>query len=351
MPAKLAGWLASRAWHARLDRSVVALEGADGRKLLQGLVTADVPQLDAGPLYAAFLGAQGRVLLDAFLIGGPAGSVLLDVERAAVAPLLAHLKRYRLRSKAHARDASDEYEVLAANHDLPASGGACDGGAWVDPRLPCLGSRVLLRRENSAASWMSDSREVGPELYNMQLELLGVPNGAVALPPAEALPLEANLEHLNAVSFAKGCYLGQELTARTNFRGVVRKRLLPVVDASLPSPANTDSADCPPAFAHLPTTERSLAARLLGDHAPLATKRSMADMQLSALVPGAQLRDAQGSKVANLRHYDAARGVGLALCRLTALTSGEQLVSSDGMSLIPLRPSWWPDHIGVSPPA
>jgi len=231
---------------------------------------------------------------------------------------------------------------------VPASGGACDGGAWVDPRLPCLGSRVLLRRENSPATWLSDSSEVGPELYNMQLELLGVPNGAVALPPAEALPLEANLEHLNAVSFAKGCYLGQELTARTNFRGVVRKRLLPVVDASLPPPADTDGADCPPAFAHLPTTERSLAARLLVDHAPLAAERSTADVQLAAPLP---LRDAQGSKVANLRHYDAARGLGLALCRLTALASGEQLVSSDGLSLIPLRPSWWPDHIGVSPPA
>ena len=147
----------SSRWHARLtSRGVLVVEGADARKLIQGLVTSDVSLLDkTGPQYTTFLSAQGRVLHDAFLVSGAEGSVLIDAELDAVPALTKHLKRYKLRSKVQVREASEEMEVLAicggdgaapeAGRDGFGGGAPSEGGEWADPRLPCLGRRVEQR--------------------------------------------------------------------------------------------------------------------------------------------------------------------------------------------------------------
>jgi len=374
--ARLRSAAAHARWHAPLNRAVLSLEGADSRKLLQGLVTADVATLDAGPLYAAFLSAQGRLLFDAFLVSGPSGSVLIDIDQGAAEGLAKHLKRYKLRSKAAVRDATSEFQVLAAAGGAGSSDGGdgisngegddcdggdgglrvapCEGGAWVDPRLPgSLGRRILHRRDAPAPAWLleSGSVEVGAELHAFQLDVLGVPGGARHLQPFDALPLEANLELLNAVSFAKGCYLGQELTTRTRFRGVVRKRLIPVVDARLLQLADSEAAalgQAMPALAHLPDVERSLAVRLLSDDGGQQYPwRSTSSDSAQPHAADSGLRDARGGKAATMRSYDPSLGLGLALCRLEALMAGEPLVapSDDPPPLAPLRPSWWPEEI------
>lgn len=377
-----------RAWHALLSsRGVVAVDGRDARKLVQGLVTSDITKLDDGPQYTAFLSAQGRVLRDAFLVAGPNDGILIDADREAIPELIKHIKRYKLRSKANARDASDELEVVAVCGDIDgtlaadtASTAPCDGGAWADPRLPSLlGHRMLRRRGDTssgaaadlpASQWLraAASAEVDEAVYDLQLTLLGVPSGATELPPAEALPLESNVELLNGVSFSKGCYLGQELTARTHFRGVVRKRLLPVVDARLAPPSSPDTE--PPAVAvlsHLPAQERLLAARIAHDTPGGAAVTNVTGTPDAAArghgMGGGEgdgadegdddgtkvLRDDKGSKVANLRSYDANVGVGIALCRLSALASdGDAAMALRGVGLPPLtpmRPSWWPDDL------
>ena len=104
------------------------------------------------------------------------------------------------------------------------------------------------------------SNEVHEELYALQLQLLGVPSTA-QLHGADVLPIESNLDLLNAVSFSKGCYIGQELTARTHFRGVVRKRLLPIVAST--HALGSLQRERMPAFEHLPRAERSLATTVL----------------------------------------------------------------------------------------
>ena len=363
-PETMLAAMRHRRWHAPLlDRAVLAVEGADSKKLLQGLTTADVDALEAGPLYTAFLSAQGRVLFDAFLVAGPGGSVLLDVEQQAVTGLAAHIKRYKLRSKATVRDASSEYQVVAAAGSsaagaLPTAGSPCEGGAWADPRLPSLlGYRVLHRREASRPAWLDDSAETSAALYAFQLRLLGVPCGARDLPPSEALPLESNLELLNAISFRKGCYLGQELTARTQFRGVVRKRLLPVVDAQwVPSPSLSNVGGAAAAetsmhaFSHLPCAERKLAERLLS--APDTGQMQLPSSMLHESEPSdddGTLRDPRGGKAATLRSFDATLGIGMALCRLDALREGASLVAPHRPPLIPLKPTWWPDEV-LKPP-
>ena len=346
------------AFFARLaSRGVLRIEGRDARKLLQGLVTSDVTLLDAAPQYTCFLSAQGRVLHDAFLVSGPDGSVLLDSELSAQAELTAHLKRYKLRSKVTIRDATDELAVVASWDDGSVGAAAADvrppseGGHWADPRLPQLGSRLLWPAREAAPTAVSqiDAAEVIADVYDARLALLGVPNGQAHLPPGEALPLESNLELLNAISFTKGCYLGQELTARTNFRGVVRKRLAPLVLADVAERAECgggggdEPAAAAAVSAGLPEWER----RLAGWAADGARREGPA--------AGAKLLGANSKAAATVRSGGGGGVPGVALCRLTALQAAEAMRDdAEGAEDAAgrwraTRPSWWPEHIGAEP--
>jgi hypothetical protein len=170
-----------------------------------------------------------------------------------------------------------------------------------------------------------------------------------------ALPLESNLELLGGVSFTKGCYLGQELTARTHSRGVTRKRLMPVLGAEAAARLREHpSATAPPALANLPASEQALAAALALDAwsdffdadgagaEPQPQQPGFADDDTDA---GA-LADADGRSVGKLRHFDARLGLGVALCRLEAL--GGALSSAGGAEFVLIRPSWWPEYVGKS---
>ena len=362
-------FLTEREWHAPLlSRGVLAISGRDARKLLQGLVTSDVTELDAGPQYTAFLSAQGRLLTDAFLVGGTDGSVLVDTHWATLPDLVKHLKRYKLRSKVEIRDASGEYDVVASNVGGTDGAGApppCEGGTWADPRLPLLGTRQLrpLQPNGYPVGGGASSAMVPEELYQTTLALLGVPSHTTWA--SDALPLEANFELLNAVSFAKGCYLGQELTARTHFRGVVRKRLLPV--ASARRLARAPAAGVGPedkillaALAHLPETELRLAAALFdetaaddeSEEAPAAAGAGAVDEGGAAddeaeEEAGARTLRAEdgGGKVGTLRAFEPSMGLGMATVRLEALKKGGSCAVEGGASLVPLRPSWWPENV------
>ena len=354
-------------WRAVLGgRGVLAVEGADSRKFLQGLTTADVTTLDDhGPLYsgacrlrphpamrrpsaasprAGMLDAKGRVLFDAFLIPAPDGAVLVDICRSSLPTLATHLKRYKLRAKVSVRDASDEFSVCVA----PSADAAGANTNWADPRLPCLGQRWL----QPAGSAPADvEAEAAVALYELSLSLLGVGQGVLASSKAGALPLESNWDLLGAVSFEKGCYLGQELTARTHFRGVTRKRLAPVLTKELAARAADADADaCPPGLAHLPAPERRVATAI-ADHLAGAVD---ADADAGADAIGGKLKTLKGKAAGSLSAYDASAGVGLALCRLapalgTTERFGEELsCTPDGappLALVPVRPSWWPAYV------
>ena len=357
-------------WRARLPhRGLLEIAGRDAKKLLQGLVTTDVQQLEA-PQYTAFLAANGRVLFDAFLIRGRGDdNVLVDVAAHQLPELAAHLKKYKLRSKATIRDASDGHDIFAVSGrdhlmalPLTAPQPPCDGGAFPDPRMPLLGSRVVVSKESALPEWLARASDVPASLPALQELVLGLP----ASMPRSDLPLESNLDLLSSgVSFAKGCYLGQELTARTHFRGVVRKRLVPVVAAALHGSAvaaPSDAEEPHPALALLPEPERRLAGRLLDaalaaeDGALGSTVGAAAETEPTADAndeneSGLKLVDGRAKRAATLKSYHRELGVGLALCRLDALAAGEPLAAAQGgeaavPSLQPLRPSWWPEAIG-----
>ncbi|MCC7276178.1 MAG: folate-binding protein YgfZ [Alphaproteobacteria bacterium] len=231
------------------SRGVLTVAGADRRAFLQGLVSNDVELAAADrAVHAAFLTPQGRYLHDLFIVEiGEA--LLLDAEAARRQDLLRRLSMYRLRSKVTLADASGEWTVrallgggAAASFGLPDEAGRAapfaGGVVFVDPRLPGLGLRAVLPRDAAEAALAGHGFMPAPFAVYDRLRLgLGVPDGSRDLPVEKAILLESGFDELNGIDWKKGCYMGQELTARTKYRGLVRKRLMPVaIDGPAPPP-------------------------------------------------------------------------------------------------------------------
>jgi len=193
-------------------RAVIRLTGEDVAVFLQGLVTNDV--CGALPCYAALLSPQGKVLFD-FLVWRDGEDLLIDCEAEAAPALIKRLSLYRLRR----RITITVDEALAVHW-------SAQPGAAPDPRLAALGWRWLGVPDGEAADVMWRAHRLS----------LGVPEGRAELGDGETLWLECNAAELNGVSFTKGCYVGQENTARMNWRQKVGRRLVVVpLDRSDPT--------------------------------------------------------------------------------------------------------------------
>jgi hypothetical protein len=205
-------------------RGVVEVAGDDRVSFLQGLVSNDVVQAASGhAVWAALLTPQGKWLAD-FFVFSDSERLLLDSARDQTAMLVAALSRFRLRAKVALRDASEEFRVHAGWGD--AAMPRCVGGP--DPRLPEAGWRAL-----ASGPLPADAEEAQYDLHRLSL---GLPD-AHDMAPASSVLLEGGFDELNGISWSKGCYMGQELTARTKYRGLLKKRLFPVsVNGALPEP-------------------------------------------------------------------------------------------------------------------
>lgn len=209
-------------------RGVLEIQGEDKAPFLQGLISNDI--YDVSPehaIYTTFLTPQGRFLYDFFIIEKE-GAYYLDVEALRLADLLKKLSLYKLRSRVSLTPRPD-LKVFAfwgeqvTNHlHLKEERGFTRQSVFMDPRLIELGARALGEVTNN------DFQVVTLQQYDLHRLRLGVPEGGRDLIPEKAILLESGLDELHAISWTKGCYLGQELTARTKYRGLVRKRLFPV---------------------------------------------------------------------------------------------------------------------------
>ena len=195
------------------ERALLRLSGEDVRGFLQGLVTSDLTLLAPGlPLWAGLLTAQGKALFD-FLLWADGEDVLIDCEADQAEALARRLSLYRLR-----RPIAIAAEPALAVHWAP------EGEEGVpDPRLAALGRRWLAPPGDPAGGWLE--HRLG----------LGVTEGVAELGSDKTLWLECNAAELNGVSFDKGCYVGQENTARMNWRNKVNRRLV-VVPTGTPGP-------------------------------------------------------------------------------------------------------------------
>jgi tRNA-modifying protein YgfZ len=193
-----------------IDRTVIRLTGEEVRPFLQGLVTQDVLTLkDGEPRWSGLLTPQGKALFD-FILWAEGEDILIDCEAAQADALIRRLSLYRLRRKVGiARD-----EALAVHWSPDAA------ARPADPRLSELGFR-----------WLAPADAAGPDHaaeWRAHRLSLGVMEGVAELGSDETLWLEANAEELHGVDFAKGCYVGQENTARMHYRSKVNRRLVAI---------------------------------------------------------------------------------------------------------------------------
>jgi folate-binding protein YgfZ len=241
--------MAAASYASLQDRGVLEIVGADRKAFLQGLVSNDVQKL--GPhraLYAAFLTPQGKYLHD-FFLAEQGEAILLEGERARLPDLQRRLSMFKLRAKVMLAEVSDRFSIAVAFGDgvgaklgLPTDLGATrpfDGGiAFIDPRLAELGARVILPRANGTRPLeAAELARAEPADYDRLRLSLGVADGSRDLLVEKAILLEAGFDELHGVDWDKGCYMGQELTARTKYRALIKKRLVPVqIQGPLPEP-------------------------------------------------------------------------------------------------------------------
>src|SRR6476646_5507819 len=280
-------------------RGILAVSGADRRTFLQGLVSNDVEKIAPDrAVYAALLTAQGKYLHD-FIMAAAGEAIWLDAEAARLADLKRRLSMYRLRAKVAINDVPDVAVAAVFGEGarealgLPEEAGAArpfrEGLAFVDPRLAALGARVILPGDKvRAALEGAGLAETDFAGYDRHRLALGIPDGSRDLVLEKSILLESGFYELNGVDWQKGCYVGQELTARTKYRGLIKKRLFPVrIDGPAPAPG----------------------AIVERDGKDAGEMRSPRD------------------------------GLGLALLRLEAVAAASPL-ATDAAILTPLRPAW-----------
>jgi hypothetical protein len=210
------------------NRGFLRLSGEDRLKFLQGLVSNDVNAAAPGhAVYSCLLTPQGKFLHDFFLIAD-GDSLLIECEADRRADLAQRLRMYRLRSRIEIAEA--DYAAFAAFGVAPL---ASDELLYPDPRTPALGTRVLLPAGNRAAP------EIPFDLYDRLRIANAVPDGSRDMEVGKAILLENNIDLLNGIAWDKGCYTGQELTARTHYRGLIKKRLIPMRIAGAAPPVGT----------------------------------------------------------------------------------------------------------------
>lgn len=242
---------------ARLDdRAVIAVTGKDAKTFLQGLITNDIEKA-APSLYAALLTPQGKILFD-FMVTAKDGGYLIDAATAHADELAKRLKLYKLRAAVD----------LAARPDLAvfaAWGGDAPADRPADPRLEALGRRWIAPSDAAATN-----AEVAA--YHRHRLALGVPDSADV---AGEFLLDANGEELHAVDFRKGCFVGQEVTARMKHKAQPRRRLVPVMS----------ERDLPEAGTRLLKTDGVEAGELASGAGQLA----LASLRIDRVAPGDRL--------------------------------------------------------------
>ena len=237
------------------DRGVLAVSGPDRRSFLQGLVSNDIEKVGRDRAqYAALLTAQGKYLHD-FIMLEAGEAVWFDAEAGRLADLKRRLSNYRLRAKATLDERADlavaavfgngALNNLGLSDEPGAARPFASGVALVDPRLTALGARCVLPRDGVRPTLAGlGLAEASFEIYDRLRLELGVPDGSRDLVIEKSILLESGFDELNGVDWQKGCFIGQELTARTKYRGLVKKRLMPVrIEGPLPAPGTIVTAD------------------------------------------------------------------------------------------------------------
>ncbi len=210
------------------DRGVIKIAGDAARTFLNGIVTADVTKVAPDrPCFTGLLTPQGKIIADFIVVAAPDGDgVLLDVPRAVVTALVKKLNFYKLRAPVACEDLSAAVGMLAI---WDGAGTTARALVYADPRLAALGQRAIVPPHLAAEI----AAELGAELvdaaaYDAHRIALGIPRGGADFSYGDAFPHDAVMDQLDGIDFKKGCYVGQEVVARMEHRGLARNRIVPL---------------------------------------------------------------------------------------------------------------------------
>ena len=280
------------------DRKIISLKGPDTIDFLQGLVSCDVKKVsETQAAYGAFLTPQGKFLFD-FFITSFGDELLLDCEADRIEDFCRRLNLFKLRSNVEIR-IIDELEVIALIgrdslklcelEEILGFTKQIDGGVlYSDPRHLDIGGRGVISKSFLVETMPKLIPETEKKNYHHLRISLGIPDGSNDIKVEQSTLLECGFEELNGVDFDKGCYMGQELTARTKYRGLIKKRLMPIEISGTPPELGSEIVQ-------------------------------------------------QGKTVGEIRSTISDKGI--ALIKLEALEKKEELLAS-GTVVKPLKPSW-----------
>ena len=222
------------------DRGLISITGEDTKNFLQNIITNDIEKVSfSSSIFSALFTPQGKYLFEFFLIKSKNG-YLLDCDNKFTREIINYLLKYKLRSKIEIIDISSNYVIgLISSEkflDIQESENKTDdtiefrdSPLFQDPRNKNLGARILSSLEKLHLTIKKlDLKIVKPDAYFAKAHSLGIPIKGIKNLKDQLFGLEANFEELNAIDFKKGCYIGQENTARMKLKEKLRRRLLPI---------------------------------------------------------------------------------------------------------------------------
>jgi hypothetical protein len=255
--------------------------GPDTTTFLQGLVSNDVNRADgSAAAYSALLTPQGKYLFDFFLIRD-GENLYLQTRKDDIAELTKRLSMFKLRSKVELADVSSDFGVFAFFDGDAAAGLDLGGGQrktaagsilYMDPRLAEAGAWGLIADGEDIAALGGEPASA--EDYRRHRIGLGLPEAPDDLIKDKSILLESGFDELAGVDWKKGCYMGQELTARTKYRGLVKKRLVPVALSGTAAAGSDVMAD----------------GKVVGDLRSVVGDSGIAMLRLDAIRAGAPLQ-------------------------------------------------------------
>lgn len=232
-------------------RSLLTITGDDTIPFLQGLITRDINAVtEEKAVYGAILTPQGKVISD-FFIALYEDQYFVDVPTSQKEVILTLLKRYKLRSQVEIVDVSDHYFVYSLQGDLlfervettelGTAKSFCSGIAFIDPRHAAIGGRCFHRNDKEINFEEVGFAKGSVDTYEKKRIELAIPEVPTDIIPEKSFPLVVGLKELHAIDFDKGCYVGQEVTIRTEHRGNTRKGFYQITandESALPSPGS-----------------------------------------------------------------------------------------------------------------
>ena len=222
------------------DRGLISVTGDDAKEFLQNIITNDVEKVDKNnSIYSALLSPQGKYLHEFFIIHVDKG-YLIDCDNKSKEDLISNLSKYKLRSKVNLKDLSSDYVIGIINlekfNEIQSETGMSTDTIiyrgspfFIDPRKKELGARILSSLEKLHLTIKKlNLKIIDNSKYFNHAHKLGVPEKNLIYLKEQLFGLEANFEELNAIDFKKGCYVGQENTARMKLKNKLRRRLIAV---------------------------------------------------------------------------------------------------------------------------